>query len=505
MMNEINWQSQIFYPALALLQLIPLFSACLILYLKKEYQAKIIGLSMAFIQFAITFHLYWLYDKNNSAMQFAEHWDFWGLHYHVAIDGISILFMLLTSLLTILVMFYALLRNLPPYTPMFAVFLLTEACLMSMFTTMNLLWFTIVSVLQIIPMAYLIERWSSSPSKSLAITRYIQFMFIAMIMLFAGTFILGWNYVDTTKAAWSFDLYHLIKADVPPEIRSAVFFLFFYAFAIRVPLFPMHGWLLTLMEYGSIAVAPIFLLGIKVGIYGVLRFVFPLFPEAIMQWQPFIIAFAVAGIFYAAVLALLQQNLRRLLAYAILSHTSVVVIGLFTLDNAAFQGSIMLTINYGIATAGLLFMVGLVFGRTKTMLLSRLGGLFPILPIIGITFFVAGLAVASMPGTPGFDAAHLMLEDAMHRFGALITIAAALGNVVAAAFLLLAFQRAFLAPPKEGTSNKHIQPTTLNEKCLSLAILFIILGVGFYSDPWLTLVETPVNQLSLLFHIESGH
>jgi len=497
-MTEINWQAQIFYPALAVLQLLPLISAVVILYFKDLKLTRIIGFSTAFIELLISIHLYYNYELSNPAMQFAERLSFFGFTYHSAIDGISLLFIMLATLLTLLIMFYALLRTLTGYSTMFAIFLIILSSLMSMLVTMNLLWFAIVSALQIIPLAYLTNRWSSSPVKDLAVTRYIQFMLISFLLLFSAVMMLGWNYADVTGYSFSFDLFELREVQISIESRTVIFFLFFYAFAIRTPFFPMHGWLPVLMEHGSIAVAPIFLLGLKIGIYGLLRFVFPLFAETIMQWQLYIVAFAVTGIFYAAVLALQQRNLRRLLAFAVLSHTSVLVIGIFTLGHEGFQGAIMMSVNYGIAIAGLLLMIGTVFGHTKTMLLSRLGGLFPKMPMIGITFFVAGLAIASMPGTPGFDAAHLMLENAMHRFGALITIAAALGNVVAAAFLLLAFQRAFLSP-EQGSGTKKIPHIRLSERALALIVLLIILAVGFHSEPWLRLIETPVNQLAILF------
>ncbi len=499
MLIEIPWQEQISYPALTLLQLLPLITAVVIVYFKHRLLTRVLSMLTATIELIISFHLYANYNTENGAMQFAENIQVWGLSYHVAIDGISLLFMILASLLTLLALVYALIRKLNGYASMFAVFMLTLSSMMSLLVTLNLLWFTFVSALQIIPIAYLINRWSSSPAKEVALVLYIQFMLVSVAMLFAGVIMLAWNYSDVTGLPFSFDFFDLIQVQPSTKMGTVTFFLLFYAFAIRTPLFPLHGWLPSLMEHGSIAVAPVFLLGLKMGLYGLLRFVFPLFTEIIQQWQLYIVAFAVTGIFYAAILALRQHNLRRLLAFAILSHTSVLVIGLFTLDAAAFQGAIMMSVNYGIAIAGLLFMIGTVFRHTKTMLLSRLGGLFPKVPLIGITFFVAGLAIASMPGTPGFDAAHLMLEDAMHRFGAVITIAAALGNVVAAAFLLLAFQRAFLSPI-EGIAVKNMGIVSWQERALAVLILVIILVVGFHSEPWLRLIETPVNQLSLLFH-----
>jgi NADH-quinone oxidoreductase subunit M len=246
-------------------------------------------------------------------------------------------------------------------------------------------------------------------------------------------------------------------------------------------------------------VAPVFLLGLKIGIYGLLRFVFPLLPDAVLFWHKFVVGFAVAGIFYAAILALLQTNLRRLLAYAVVSHTSVLVIGLFSLSHTAFQSAVMLSVDFGIAIAGLFLMTGLVLRRTNTMVLARLGGLWDRIPVIGAAFLVAALSIVGMPGTPGFDAAHLMLEAAIERFGGLVTIAAALGNVAAAAFLLLAFQRAFLAPPTGRAATAPVATATAAEWVLAGLVIAILLGTGFWSEPWMALTAGALEPLAAHF------
>ncbi len=280
-----------------------------------------------------------------------------------------------------------------------------------------------------------------------------------------------------------------------PGLASLTFYLLFYGLAIRTPLFPLHGWLPQIAEHGNIAVGPALLLGLKVGIYGMLRFVFPLMPEAVAQWSGYVVGFATAGIFYAATLALLQVNLRRLLAFAVVSHTSILVIGLFSLGTSAFQGAVMLSVDFGLAIVGLLMMTGLVYRRTGTTLLPQLGGLFDAIPLIGMAFFVAGLSIVGMPGTPGFDAAHLMLESAITRFGALVTIAAALGNVAADGFVLWAFQRAFLAQAADPTS-PAIAPAMGLERLIGATLILALLGAGFYSEPWIELVDAPLEALS---------
>jgi len=500
MYTEISWSVQADYPVLATLQLLPLAVMALMLILGERRNLFLIGVAAATLELLLALQLYHTFDPASGSMQFAERLQLIGpFAYHAAADGMAVLFVLLNALLTLLVVIYSQARRLPQLSRLLALVFLVESIMMSLLLSMNLLWFALVSALQLLPVAYLIWRWARSPEKDLVLIRFLQFMAVGVLLLLAGVLMLGWNHADATGRGWSFDLYELARVGVPPQISSVVFFLFFYGLAIRTPLFPFHGWLPLVAEHGSIAVAPVFLLGLKVGVYGLLRFVFPLLPEAVLQWHQFVVAFAVAGIFYAALMALLQINLRRLLAFAVVSHTSVLVIGLFSLGEMSFEGSIILSVNFGLAITGLVFIVGMVYRRTRTMLFSRLGGLFDSLPLLGIAFLVAGLSIVGMPGTPGFDAAHLVLEDAMHRFGALVTIAAALGNVVAAGFLLWAFQRAFLSRPEEGERAVEIEPASSLERLTAVLMILILLGTGFYSEPWLELIDTSARNLSEIF------
>ena len=164
------------------------------------------------------------------------------------------------------------------------------------------------------------------------------------------------------------------------------------------------------------------------------------------------------------------------------------------------MGGIMLAVNFGLAITALLFTIGFIYWRTKTVLLDKLGGLFDQLPLFGVTFFVAGLSIIGMPGTPGFDSVHLVLEASIHRFGAILTVAAAVGNVIAAGFLLWAFQRAFLAPSQAPSMTKvDIKPASMQEKLLAIMMMTLLLSIGFYSEPWLDLIEHSLLGLENIY------
>jgi NADH-quinone oxidoreductase subunit M len=497
---EIHWASQSSYPILTSLQVMPLLGLIVLYWFKNSPHLMKAGIVLSAIEMLITFDLFRLFEQSNAAMQFSEQLTLLApLSYHAAVDGMSVIFILLTGLLSFMVMIYASIIPLERIKHLPFLVLIIESIIMSLFTTLDLLWFTLMSFVELMLLGYMLHRWATSPDRELAMTRYLQFMLTGLVLFAMGIAMLAWNYSHVTGNNWTFDLLLLKDVVVSSEIRSIIFFLLFYGLGIRIPLFPIHGWLPLVAEHGTVAIAPVFLVGLKVGIYALLRFVLPLLPDAVMQWHEFIVTFAVAGVFYAAVMAMMQVNLRRLLAFAIVSHTSILVIGLFSLNQIAFEGAILLSINFGLAISGLLFMTGFVFHRTSTMLLSKMGGLFDYIPIIGITFLISALSLVGMPGTPGFDAAHLILEASIHRFGALITIAAALGNVIAAGFLLWAFQQAFLSP-KVGSWNKIATRTaSLSEKILAASIITLLLITGFYSEPWLGLIENSMQGLGDLY------
>lgn len=500
---EIQWDAHGGMPLLALLQLLPLAAALLAWVLRDASRLGQIGILAAVLELLLATRLYQLYDPATTAMQFAEHAGLIGpLTYHAAVDGVSVLFVLLSALIGLLVVIYGPVRGLKPTAPLFMAVFSVQATMMSLFVTLNLLWFTLVSAVQVGLIGYLLWRWATSPDKDRVLGSFYQFMGTGVALLLAGTLMLGWQYADASGGPWSFDLPDLMAEPVAGTYQSVIFFLLFYGLAIRTPLFPLHGWLPTMAEHGNIAIAPSLLLGLKVGVYGMLRFVFPVVPEAVAYWSPFVIGFAVVGIFYAALLAMMQNNMRRLLAFAVVSHTGIVVIGLFSLTHIAFQGAVMLSVTFGLAIATLFFTTGLVYRRTRSTLLDHMGGLFDHLPFVGIAFLVGGLAIVGMPGTPGFDSVHLVLEAAIEHYGALITIAAALGNVVAAGFLLWAFQRAFLGPLPEGVSGQSIEPTSRSELLVVGLLLTVLLGAGFYSEPWIALIDRPLLGLGQLY---GGH
>ncbi len=502
-MNEISWSSQASLPLLFLLQTVPAVGALLLWRMGESRSAILVGRLLAGVVMLLAIALYLVTDINSASLQMSERLPFIG--YHVAADGITVLFVLVGAFIVLLTALYGLVRGLSSTGRLLATVLAVESALMVNLLTINLLWFAAASAVELFLIGHLIAHWATSTeeNRNLAISRFLQFQIFGWCLLVAGFVVVAWNYADATGGQWSFDLVDLAGHPPPGKFQTVAFFLMFYGLAVRTPLFPLHGWLPPVVHRGTVAVAPGLLLGVKVGIYGIIRFVLPLTPDAVVDWQYYIVGFAMFGVFFTAILAFLQTNLRRLLSFAVVSHTSLIVIGLFTLDPVGIQGAIMLSVNFGLAVTVMLFMVGFVFRRTGTTDLDRLGGLFERIPFLSFVFFVGGISVIGMPGTPGFDAAHLVLEAAIAQFGALPTIATALGNVVAAGFLLWAFQRSFLAPAAAGA--KNVERTLPMETLVASVALSALLITGFYSEPWLRLTDAATQAIGNTFGNSGGH
>lgn len=271
-----------------------------------------------------------------------------------------------------------------------------------------------------------------------------------------------------------------------------------------MPLFPFHGWLPQLAEHGTVASAAIFLVGLKLGIYSVIRYILPLVPGVAEQWEVFVLALSLLSIFYGAGQALLQINIRKLLAFAVISHNGMLVIGIFSFNEYGLEGSLLLSIVYGLATAGALFSVGLIYERTRTAFIPRLGGLFDSNNTLALLFMVSALSTMVMPGTPGFDAAHVLIEGIIEEDGWLIAIAILSGNLLAAAFLLRSFQLVFISTAKryrQPYSSSH-HPVII-ERFIAIIICSLLIGSGFYTTPWLNYIDQEMTAIRQLYPVHS--
>ncbi len=471
------------------LLLLPIGIIALLTLLRAHAMNRPVAILGAVLSFALVGRLYFALEQS-AAHQITESL----LGVELVVDGLSLLFMASTALITLLLVLNSISRSVNSPALLRIGLFAAQSAMMGLFSTTNLLGFILLLLVQTIIVGMIMWHWSRSPEKEAALTRYYQFMAVSLLLLSGGAFVAAWS---AGSSGLSFDLPTLLSRPLDTSTQALVFFALFYGFAIRTPIFPFHGWLIPAVQQGDIVFGPTLLLGAKVGIYGLLRFVLPLAPDAVQQWSPFAVALSVFGVFYAAILAMMQRNLRGLAGYAVLSHTSVIIVGIFTLHPLALKGSVMLSVTYGLAITALFLVISHIHARTHTTNLDRLGGLFSVLPFSAILFGMGSLALAGMPGTPGFDAIHLVLEGGVEHFGALVTVATALGNVVVAAFLLRAFQQAFLGETSTQPSERN--HTAWLERLVVVLMIMTLVGTGFFVAPWLELIAAPMEQLAAAF------
>ncbi|HNN44819.1 MAG TPA: proton-conducting transporter membrane subunit, partial [Azospira sp.] len=308
-LTELHWSRHAALPLLFLLQLLPACGGLLLLAVRERRWAEQLGRAIFLAELILAILLYAGIDASSPALQFAERFDL--LLYHVGADGVTVLFVLVAALIGLLLSLYEPARDRMRHAELLALILFAQAALMAMLATTNLVWFSAASAAELGLVAYLLRVWASGDAGDLAYSRFLQYQGFGLLLFVAGAVVLAWGHSDATGGNWSFDLFDLVLTPPLGKFQSAAFFLLFYGLAVRTPLFPLHGWLPNMAQYGTIAIAPTLLLGVKVGIYGMARFVLPLTPDAVLAWQPYVVAFAATGVFFTAALALLQTNLRR--------------------------------------------------------------------------------------------------------------------------------------------------------------------------------------------------
>lgn len=493
------------FPLLSLLTLLPLLSSLGILLSRSAAQGLRIGFAGALTTVALSIYLLSSFVTENVDIQWFEQYRILGMSYSVGLDGSNVLFIPLTAILTLLALVYTLITRHVTDRLFIACLMGYEALLIGAFAALNVLQFWLWSVLELLPLLLLTAHAGTGQNRRWAVALVLQYWGSGLLMSLAGFLLLAFGLIDSEHPL-TFDWLTLTQNNAYLHDEVLIFVLLFFAFAIRMPIFPFHGWLPVLAEQGTVASAAIFLVGLKMGIYGVMRFIFPMVPGVAEQWAGFVVTLGLISIFYGAILALVQINIRRLLAFAVVSHTGMLVIGIFCFNAYGLEGGILLSAVYGLASAGMLFSVGLIYERTRTAFIPRLGGLFNTNTTIALLFMLCALSTMVMPGTPGFDASHILIEGTIEEYGWLAAIAILLGNVLAAAFLLRAFQQIFIAHPKRNHqpySSSHHPVAT--ERLIAAVLILLLMGTGFYTTPWLNLVDHSAAALTKHFPIHSSH
>jgi NADH-quinone oxidoreductase subunit M len=415
----------------------------------------------------------------------------WNIGYAMGIDGISILLVMLTTLLTPISILSTWTAVEDRVKDFMLFFLLLEMGMTGVFLAQDLFLFYVFWEFTLVPMYFLIGIWGGPQRMYAAVKFFLYTMAGSLLMLLA---ILWLGIYQGT-----FSVPELIaRGGIPADIQLWLFLAFAAAFAIKVPMWPLHSWLpdahVQAPTAGSVILAGVLL---KMGTYGFVRFNIPLFPEAAVKAAPWMALLAVIGIIYGAVVSFAQGDVKKLVAYSSVSHLGFVMLGLFALNPQGIQGGILQMINHGLSTGALFIIVGMIYERRHTRDMEAFGGLWKIMPVYGALTLIVTLSSMGLPGLNGFVGEFTILLGAFGSeaigspwFAGL----AAIGVILAAVYLLYMFQKMFLGPA-ENPENANLKDLNPREIATLVPLLVLIFWIGLYPKPFFTLIAPTVDKL----------
>ncbi len=485
---------------LTLVTFLPAVGALALLLVPRRAEAVLRGgaLAVALAAFAASLALYAGFDAASAEYQFEEYAP-WipalGVGYHLGIDGISLLLVLLTTFLTPIALVSAWHGILDRIKEFVVVMLLLETGMLGVFVSLDLFLFYVFWEAMLIPMYLVIGVWGGA-HRIYAAIKFVLYTLAGSLLMLVAILALYFQHGAAT-GIYSFDLPTLVRWIIEPGPAQTLMFLAFaLAFAIKVPLFPFHTWLpdahVEAPTAGSVILAGVLL---KMGTYGFLRFCLPLFPDASLAFGPVIYALAVIGIVYGAWVSTVQPDLKKLVAYSSVSHLGFVMLGLFTLNAQGMMGGVIQMVNHGLSTGALFLMVGMIYERRHTRRIADFGGLWAAVPAFSALFLVVVLSSLGLPGLNGFVGEFLVLVGAFQVSGWLAA-AATTGIIFAAVYLLWMYQRVIFGPVTH-EENRALADLTPREWALVVPLVLFIVWIGVYPRPFTRPAEASIEALIL--------
>ena len=458
--------------------------------------ARVVALAVAVAVLALAVPLYLTFDGGRADPQFEERAGWMptlGVSYHIGVDGISLLLVLLTAFLSPLALASAW-RAVEERTKEFGIaMLILETGMIGVFVSLDLFLFYVFWEAMLIPMYFVIGVWGG-PDRIYAAIKFVLYTLVGSLLMLVAILALYWQHGAAT-GVYTFDLPVLSRYVLAPGLAQDLMFLAFaLAFAIKVPLFPFHTWLpdahVEAPTAGSVILAGVLL---KMGTYGFLRFCLPLFPDASIRFAPWVFALAVIGIIYGAWVSTVQPDLKKLVAYSSVSHLGFVMVGLFTLTAQGLVGGIIQMINHGLSTGALFLLVGMIYERRHTRLIADFGGLWRVIPAFSALFLIVSLSSLGLPGLNGFVGEFLILVGAF-QVNRLVAALATSGIVFAAVYLLWMCQRVIFGPVTH-PENRRLADLSAREWAVLVPALVLIVWIGVYPVAFTGKTEASVEAL----------
>jgi NADH-quinone oxidoreductase subunit M len=488
---------------LSILTFFPLVGIVAILLLKplkreSDNLIRQLAIATAALTFIISGVVLFQFNPDLSTLQLVEKVE-WipalGISYFLAVDGLSILFIMLTSFITLLAIIASWSQIQNQVKQYYVFMLMLEIGMTGVFLAQDLFLFYIFWEFTLIPMYFLIGIWGGERRVYASIKFFLYTMAGSLLMLLAILY-LGLN-------SGTFAVDQLVvgrDAFSAANIQRLLFLGFAIAFAIKVPVFPFHSWLpdahTEAPTAGSIILAGILL---KMGTYGFIRFNLPLFPEASSYFAPLIAVLAIIGIIYGAIVSFAQTDVKRLVAYSSVSHLGFVMLGIFALNAAGLEGAILQGVNHGLSTGALFFLVGILYEQRHTRAMAAFGGIWRAIPVFTALSLVVVLSSMGLPGLNGFVGEFSILLGSMGAESLspnpwIYTAFAASGVILAAVYLLWMFQRVFMGP-LDNPENKALRDVNRRELVIFVAFLIFIVFIGIYPSPFFNMMDSSVQWL----------
>lgn len=483
---------------LSLTTFLPVLGVLLLLFIPKDSKGTLrtVALATTVVTFFVSLPIMFGF-QNNAEFQFVEKvpWIAAGpfvMKYYVGVDGISLWLVILTTFImpiAILSTYTAVEEKVKEYM---ILLLLLETGMLGAFISLDMFLFYIFWEVMLIPMYFMIGIWGGKNRIYAAVKFFIYTMVGSLLMLVALIYL----YFQGMKAGFTdFGLLQFFNLQLPLETQVWLFLAFALAFAIKVPMFPLHTWLpdahTEAPTAGSVILAAILL---KMGTYGYVRFAIPLFPEAAHKYAPFIATLAVIGIIYAALVAMVQEDVKKLVAYSSVAHLGFVMLGVFAFNTEGITGGMLQMLNHGVSTGALFLIVGFIYERRHTRLITDFGGLSKQMPVFATIFMIVTFSSIGLPGTNGFVGEFLVLIGGFESELRWWTVVASSGVILSAVYMLWMFQRVMFGE-LDNPKNQKLMDLNSREVAIMIPLIIMIFVMGLYPKPFIDKMEPAVKKL----------
>ncbi len=477
---------------LSILVFFPAVAGLLGFVVDKE-SARAYGITVAAIEFLLSLWLWFSFDTSNAGMQFVEMIPLipdMGISYYVGADGISLFIILMTTLMTLIGM--ASMGETKNIKNMIVTLLFLEMTMVGVFVALDAIIFYVFWELSLVPMLYIVGAWGG-PLRIYASIKFFLYTFTGSLIMLVGMLFVAYIYHNLT-GVWSFAITDWYALVLPVNYQLWLFAAFFIGFAIKVPMFPFHTWIPyahgQAPTIGSVILAAVLL---KMGTYGFVRFSLPMFPDASVLSITPIAVLSLIMIIYTAMIAYAQKDVKQVIAYSSVSHMGIIMLGLFAMNAEGLSGSVFQMLSHGIVSGALFMLVGMIYERRHTKLMSEFGGIASVMPKFAVIFGIMLMASVGLPLTIGFVGEFLVLLG-FYQVSPMMTILAGTSIILGAVYMLRVMKRTFFGP-LDNEENKKLKDLNGRETWSLIPLVAIVIWLGVYPKPVLAPIDNSVKAL----------